>query len=90
MFMRIIVVNLQEQIDFGIETEGSNLSGVSSRVSWEEVTQVDTDNLNEEDKENRLFDTDGKRGSRELDRPQISQYGKNYRHLCGNFIFISR
>ncbi|XP_064600210.1 suppressor of fused homolog [Liolophura sinensis] len=67
--------SLQERVDSGIEQEGSNLSGVSSRCSWEETG--DSDNLHpglhEEDKENKFIDGD-RRGSNEVERPLISEY----------------
>jgi hypothetical protein len=40
---------LQEKVDQGIETEGSNLSGVNSKCSWEEPGENDRDNLYDKD-----------------------------------------
>lgn len=75
---------LQERVDSGIEQEGSNLSGVSSRCSWEETG--DSDNLHtgvhEEDKENKFIDGD-RRGSNEVERPHISEYGS----LCDKLTY---
>ena len=64
-------------MDYGIESEGSNLSGVSSHCSWEEPGDGDnrSSHSNEEDKENRLLE-EHRRGSGELDRPHISEYGR--------------
>ena len=75
---------LQDRIDEGIETEGSNLSGVSGRCSWEESSESSSpshrgnvrDAFNEEDKENRIMRGD-RRGSNDLDRPRISEYGED-------------
>ena len=36
---------LQEKVDSGIETEGSNLSGVNSKCQWEEPGDNDRDSL---------------------------------------------
>ncbi len=52
----------QETVDAGIEQEGSNLSGVSGRCSWDEETDRESmyggyggsSHYSEEDKENRL------------------------------------
>ena len=41
--------SLQEKVDQGIETEGSNLSGVNSKCSWEEPGENDRDNLYDKD-----------------------------------------
>ena len=60
----------------GIETEGSNLSGVSSRCSWEEPPDPDpqessNQNYNaDEDKENI------RNGTSDGDRPRISDLGE--------------
>eukprot|EP00920_Eleutheroschizon_duboscqi_P039196 GHVT01094403.1.p1 GENE.GHVT01094403.1~~GHVT01094403.1.p1 ORF type:complete len:148 (-),score=2.22 GHVT01094403.1:71-514(-) len=54
--------------------EGSNLSGVSSKCSWEEPNEADKSEYSEDDKENRLH------SNRLLDRrtteekPRISDY----------------
>ncbi|XP_067657154.1 suppressor of fused homolog [Haliotis asinina] len=66
--------SLQETVDHGIETEGSNLSGVSSRCSWEEPGDPDAhSNYNDDDKENRLVEID-RRGSGDVDRRIITDY----------------
>lgn len=58
----------------GIETEGSNLSGVNSRCSWEEPGENSDDYYNEDMKDNRTVDE--RRNSNEIDRPRISDFGK--------------
>lgn len=58
----------------GIETEGSNLSGVNSRCSWEEPGESGDDYYNEDMKDNRTVDE--RRNSNEIDRPRISDFGK--------------
>lgn len=45
---------LQEKVDRGIESEGSNLSGVNSKCSWEEPGDTDYDIY--DDKENQFDD----------------------------------
>ncbi|KAK3611658.1 hypothetical protein CHS0354_012028 [Potamilus streckersoni] len=62
--------SLQEKVDRGIEVEGSNLSGVNSRCSWEEPGEGEHDNYYEDDKENRYHSE--RRSSGGLDRPDIS------------------
>ncbi len=62
-------------MDAGIELEGSNLSGVSSRCSWEELSDDRLSHDSEEDKENR-FVSDTRRSSSDSDKPRLSQYGK--------------
>lgn len=57
----------------GIETEGSNLSGVNSRCSWEEPGENGDDYYNEDMKDNRTVDE--RRNSNEIDRPRISDFG---------------
>ncbi len=60
-----LIVNVtchQETVDAGIEQEGSNLSGVSGRCSWDEESDREStytgyggsSQYSEEDKENRL------------------------------------
>ena len=64
-------------MDRGIEEEGSNLSGVTSRCAWEPVITADSnqsDADHEEDKENRLLEREGSRN--ELDRRQLSLFGE--------------
>ena len=56
---------VQETIDAGIDREGSNLSGVSGRCSWEEYK-----NFSEENKENRHMERSSSRGRR------ISEFGE--------------
>jgi len=41
--------SLQEKVDCGIEQEGSNLSGVNSKCSWEEPGENDRDSLSYKD-----------------------------------------
>ncbi|KAH3855824.1 suppressor of fused homolog [Dreissena polymorpha] len=41
--------SLQEKVDVGIESEGSNLSGVNSKCSWEEPGENDRDNMSYKD-----------------------------------------
>ena len=52
--------SLKEQLEIGIEMDGSNLSGVSCRVEWSEAENY------EEDKENRRIDAGW---------PSINDYG---------------
>ncbi|CAI9717818.1 suppressor of fused homolog [Octopus vulgaris] len=59
--------SLQERVDSGIEQEGSNLSGVSSRCFWDEI--LSNNHGNEDNKENRLIEEE-RRCS--LERPHIS------------------
>ena len=47
-----IFVSHQEKVDHGIEAEGSNLSGVNSKCSWEEPGEPDYDIY--DDKENQF------------------------------------
>ena len=63
--------HLQEKVDLGIEAEGSNLSGVSSKCSWEEP-----EGGSEENKENVLVEGDRRGSSETADRPRISAFGK--------------
>ncbi|KAJ8317173.1 hypothetical protein KUTeg_005077 [Tegillarca granosa] len=63
---------LQEQVDQGIETEGSNLSGVNSKCSWEEPGDLGDDFYNEDDKEN-ILNVD-RRGSQDESLPEISDF----------------
>lgn len=49
----------QDHVDTGIETEGSNLSGVNSRCSWEEPGDGSEDYCNEDDN----FNLDNRRTS---------------------------
>jgi len=63
-------------VDTGIETEGSNLSGVNSRCSWEEPGDGNEDYYNEDDKDNRLNDERRGNNTNEMDRPLISDFGK--------------
>ncbi|XP_041368591.1 suppressor of fused homolog [Gigantopelta aegis] len=60
---------LQDRVDHGIETEGSNLSGVSSKCSWEELGDPERD----DDKENRYIDRE-RRGSNNMERRHISDF----------------
>ena len=50
----------QEKVDHGIEAEGSNLSGVNSKCTWEEPGDTDYDIY--DDKENQ-FDDDRQNSS---------------------------
>lgn len=65
--------HLQDRVDQGIETEGSNLSGVNSRCSWEEPGEGSEDYFNEDD--NHMHEE--RRNSNELDRPRISDFGRS-------------
>lgn len=58
--------------------EGSNLSGVTSKCTWEESSDSHTRNHDdyEEDKENRLLDGDRRGNSESGDRQRLSQYGE--------------
>ena len=68
---------VQERVEQGIESEGSNLSGVSSRCSWEEPGDFDLhSNYNDDDKENRMSDYEHSRNS-DYDRRHISDYGRS-------------
>ena len=60
----------QDRVDQGIEMEGSNLSGVSGRCSWEEPNQQQLHNhYNMEDNRETHYDLNS-RG-----KAQISDYG---------------
>jgi hypothetical protein len=62
-------------VDEGIDSEGSNLSGVTSRCSWEENSGRDSRSYKyDDDKENRT--NNDKHGRHENDKLHISQYGK--------------
>lgn len=68
----------------GIEQEGSNLSGVSSRCSWDEPGDNDYHSTySDEDKENNRL-TAERRGSQDSDRRQITDVGELRSHasLC--------
>ena len=64
--------------------EGSNLSGVSVKCSWDEPNHEGhgTDSLGDEDKENRLIEGD-RRGSSDIERPHISDFGECSLMLLG-------
>ncbi|XP_069139954.1 suppressor of fused homolog [Argopecten irradians] len=64
--------HFQDRVDTGIETEGSNLSGVNSRCSWEEPGDGGDDFYNEDEKENRMLEE--RRNSNNEERPQISDF----------------
>ena len=64
--------NLQDKVEQGIINEGSNLSGVSSKCSWEEPTED-----GEDDKENRLAEGERRGSNDTIVRPQISAFGKH-------------
>ncbi|KAK3094562.1 hypothetical protein FSP39_003435 [Pinctada imbricata] len=65
--------HLQDQVDQGIEQEGSNLSGVNSRCSWEEPGDGGEEIYNEEEREGRLVEE--RRMSNDVsDRPHISDF----------------
>ena len=79
--------HLQDQVDQGIESEGSNLSGVNSRCSWEEPGDGSDDFFNEDD--NRMHEE--RRNSNEIERPRISDFGKlkyNYNVKCLHFMLV--
>lgn len=60
----------------GIEQEGSNLSGVSSRCAWDEPGDNDYHSTySDEDKENNRL-TAERRGSQDSDRRQITDVGE--------------
>ena len=60
----------------GIEQEGSNLSGVSSRCSWDEPGDGDYQSTySDDDKENNRHSAH-RRGSRDSDRRQITDSGQ--------------
>lgn len=65
---------MQDQVEQGIETEGSNLSGVNSRCSWDEPGENGEDYYNDDMKDHRPVDE--RRNSNEIDRPRISDFGK--------------
>ncbi|XP_050397682.1 suppressor of fused homolog [Patella vulgata] len=63
---------LQERVDQGIEQEGSNLSGVSSRCSWEEPGSNDAQY--DDDKENKIHDNRRRGSNDSAGRPHISDH----------------
>ena len=65
--------HLQDRVDQGIESEGSNLSGVNSRCSWEEPGEGSNDFFNEDNNHTH----EERRNSSDLERPRISDFGKN-------------
>ena len=73
---------LQEVVDDGIETEGSNLSGVSSRCSWEEMAGSDKTSskapYDDENKENQGV----RHTASDRDSPRISHFGGFIFFLC--------
>ncbi|XP_025095733.1 suppressor of fused homolog [Pomacea canaliculata] len=65
--------HLQERVEQGIEQEGSNLSGVSSRCMWEEPGDNDNHSTySDEDKENNRSEAERK-GSKDSDRRELSE-----------------
>lgn len=67
---------IQERVEQGIEQEGSNLSGVSSRCMWEEPGDNDNHSTySDEDKENNRSEAERK-GSKDSDRRELSEIGK--------------
>ncbi|KAK2148100.1 hypothetical protein LSH36_516g01015 [Paralvinella palmiformis] len=65
--------HLQDQVDEGIEREGSNLSGVTSQCSWEEYSSCDIGTSKyDEDKENRAANES--RSKNDNDKPHISLF----------------
>ncbi|KAK7109117.1 suppressor of fused homolog [Littorina saxatilis] len=63
---------LSDRVEQGIEQEGSNLSGVSSRCFWDEPGEIDHhSNYSDDDKENNRNAAD-RRGSQDSDRRQIT------------------
>lgn len=62
--------HLQDRVDQGIESEGSNLSGVNSRCSWEEPGEGTDDFFNDDG--NHMHEE--RRNSNDLERPRISDF----------------
>lgn len=89
----------QEQVDQGIANDGSNLSGVSGRCSWEDASLESAlhlrsggrDDEGEDNKENSLSSRDaGRRESGEAARRQLSNYGKlKFFSLDSCLLFVS-
>ena len=70
------MVHFQDRVEQGIEQEGSNLSGVSSRCAWDEPGDNDYHSTySDEDKENNRLSAE-RRGSQDSDRRQITDVGE--------------
>jgi len=71
---------LKDRVDQGIEQEGSNLSGVSAKCSWDEPGDHDRHSSDDEEKESRKdkeeekLDRHHRRGSVDVDRRILSDY----------------
>ena len=63
--------SLQDKVDSGIESEGSNLSGVNSNCSWEEIGEKDRSDVYEDGCCGDDEDDDAEKG-------HISVIGKHY------------
>ena len=67
----------QDQVDLGIDTDGSNLTGVTSRCVWEEVPQVESTHFHSDDnKDNRLTNRERRTS---VEKGHISSQGKEWK-----------
>lgn len=69
------MVVFQDQVDQGIEAEGSNLSGVTSRCIWEDVPQSEIIGHSDDDHHDNRYNDGDRRGSHEVGKSHISAQG---------------
>lgn len=96
-FLHWVFYVAQEQVDQGIANDGSNLSGVSGRCSWEDASLESALHLRsgghvddgDDNKENSISSKEaGRRESAEAARRQLSNYG-TWKFFWLDYLFVN-